>query len=235
MHVLRYLMEMDGYTGSNMSVLSSHLFSWKTSRNAPPANRLVKRLAYQQEPDSLLWFVLEDGTAVTCTYIAEHEVVAWARQETTGTIGDVTCVPGDGYDEAWFAVRRNGSWGIERLAPREAEELFTDPGGAAYESALTTLRVNFDTQSGSLMPAKKLISRLTVCAVRSDGLWAAPASDAALTRRQYMKIDYTPYMTESDIMLNAGFERGAGVRIWTDGASPLTILALCPLVTAGAG
>jgi hypothetical protein len=232
-HVLSYAMDMDGYSGSNVSVMSQHLFSWKTQEDAPPADRRIMCFAYQQIPDELIWFVLADGSAVTCTYLVEHGVIAWARQETEGFVGDVTSIPANGYSQAWFAVSRGGIWGIERLASREDEALFTDAGSYGYESSLETLRLNLDSQSGSLMSANKLIPRLAVFSTRSKGIRIAPATDKARAKWRELKWDYGPEITESEIMLDSGFERGAAVQIWTDRAEPLTILALSPMFTAG--
>jgi hypothetical protein len=231
-HVLSYAMDMDGYSGSNVSIMSQHLFSWKEQENAPPADRRITRLMFQQVPDSLVWLVLADGTAATCTYLAEHGVIAWARQETAGHIGDAACIPAGGGSQAWFAVERGGVWGIERLAPREAESLFVDAGSYGYESGLETLRLNVDAQ-GTVFSAKKLIARLAVLAVRGKGAWICPATDRARDRRRMIEWEYSGDMTESEIMLDGGFENSAGVQIWTDGPEPLTILALSPVFAIG--
>jgi hypothetical protein len=230
-HVLTYAMEMDGYAGSNLSIMSQHLFRWKEQESGAAADRRIVAFAYQQIPDSLIWFILADGTAATCTYMAEHAVIAWARQTTNGNvIGDVACIPGDGYTETWFAVRRGSLWGIERLAPRENEMVFTD-NGATYESGFETLRLNLESQGGSMMSAKKLIPRLAVFVVRSKQAYAAPSG--ARDRQRTIGWTYGAGMTESEIMLDAGFENAAAVQVWVSDNSPLTVLAISPMLSAG--
>ena len=77
-HTLGYNLQIDGYSGSNLSILSSHLFNRQTS-SGQVKNEIVS-MAYQQTPLSILWFALSDGTMATCTYQPEHEVIGWARQ-----------------------------------------------------------------------------------------------------------------------------------------------------------
>jgi hypothetical protein len=231
----QYSFDLDGYMGSNISILSRHLFAWKTDREHSPSDRRVRCMAYQQIPDSLLWLVLEDGTAVTCTLQAEHEMIAWARQETPGNIGDVCCVPGDRQHELWAAVRRrgDGKWYIERLAPRMEESVFIDARRYPYESLIETLRINMESQNGSLMAGKKFIPRLTVFALRSGTVHAAPKTDRDRARDRTLEFEYDGEMGEAELMFDNGFEKNAGVQIWTDDGEPLTILALSPTVAVG--
>jgi hypothetical protein len=231
-HVLNYVLDMDGYSGSDLSIASSHLFSWKTREDAPPDGRRITAFTYQQIPDSILWFVLEDGTMATCTYQAEHEVVGWARQETAGIVGDIACVPSGGYSQIWAAVKRSGTWGIERLASREPEALFRD-AGQSYESELETLRLNLDSSGASLFAEKKLISQLAVYAVRSKLVHITLATDANRNNWRRLKWEYSPSLSESEITLDSGFKKHAAVRIWTVDDNPLTIVALSPMFTVG--
>ena len=231
----QYSFELDGYMGSNISILSGHLFD----RSETPADRRVRRMAYQQIPDSLVWCVLEDGTAVTCTLRAEHEMTAWARQETDGVIGDVCCVPGETHTELWAAVRRAeggaGVWKIERLAPRAAEDVFLDAGNLPYESLIETLRINMESGNGSLMAGKKFIPRVTVFALRSGSVRVAPKSDRERARDRALDFgdDGGGETLEAEVVLDNGFEKNAGIRIWTDTDEPLTILAISPTVAVG--
>ena len=229
---LQYMFELDGYRGSALSILSRHLFGWKTREDEAAADKRITAMAYQQIPDSLLWFALEDGTAATCTLQQEHDVAAWASHETGGKIGDLACVPSGDHSELWAAVRRGGEWKIERLASRTSEDTFTD-AGEPFESLIETLRVNMESQNGSLMAAKKFIPRVTVFALRTKGMWIAPKSDTGRSRKRYMKFNYSHLMGEMDIQLDNGFDRNAGLQIWSDENAPLTVLGLSPTLTVG--
>ena len=238
--VMRYSLEVEGYTGSDISIMSKHLFNWKETAGAAPAGRRILYAAYQQVPDSVLWFALEDGTAATCTYQVDHDLVGWARQETEGTIGEMTAIPSDRYSELWAAVRRRGRWAVERLASREEELRFFDDGTTRqieYESSLETLRLNLDGQNGSMMSAKKLIPRVSAFVVRSEQVKVCPATDWDRSKWQLLKWDeqggYSARMTEKEIMLDSGYERGAAIQMWTFDRSPLTLLALSPMISVG--
>ena len=96
------------YIGNDLTLLAKHLFF----------NREVTELCYQQEPDNLVWCVLDDGTALTLTYLPEQNLCAWTRHDTQGLFKSVCCVPNRGYDEVWFVVARENGYFVERLARR---------------------------------------------------------------------------------------------------------------------
>ena len=229
-YALAYDLSADGYVGSELSILSGHLFDWKTAEGSAAANRQIVDFAWQQVPDGLLWFALADGTAVTCTFNPEHETVGWSRQETPGGgfLG-FACLPGDRQTELWAVVRRGSNYNVERLARRADELSFTDVG-TAFESAMQTLRVTLDGEGGSAFPAKKLISRLTVTAIRSREAWAAPGGD--WERRRKITWDYNAGVTDADVQMDNGFANDAAIQIRTSDG-PLTIASIAPLVTVG--
>ena len=96
------------YISRDLTLRCKHLFF----------NKTIKEMAYQQEPDSLLWCVLASGELLCLTYLPEEEIFAWTRHETAGQFISVCCVPGAGSDEPWFLVQRNGGYRVERLAAR---------------------------------------------------------------------------------------------------------------------
>jgi hypothetical protein len=224
-HALGYSLDIDSYAGSEISILSEHLFHPETGK--------IVDMAYQQVPDSLLWFSIEDGTMVTCTYQPEHEVIGWARQTTSGNVTSLACIPGTSDSELWAAIQRNNSeWEIERLTPRK-HEIIID-GTQTYPSIVELLRINYDGGDGASFPSKKLISRISVYAVRSQEAWVTQGTNESLSKRRKIKWEYSGEMMESNIQIDSGFERAASVRIWLDSADPLTILAIAPYVTSGA-
>ncbi len=76
--------------------------------------------AYQQEPDSIVWVVLGDGTLLSLTYQRDQEVVAWTKHimggvsDTSSTqpiVESVAVIPATaddnaGIDEVWVSVLR---------------------------------------------------------------------------------------------------------------------------------
>lgn len=105
----------DSYVGSDLNILSRHLFDKWT----------IIDLAYQQDPDSIVWALRDDGVLLGMTYMREQEVVAWFWLDT-GTVADnypgliqsIATIPGDGYDELWMVVRRGDYQFIEMMSQR---------------------------------------------------------------------------------------------------------------------
>ena len=109
------------YTSNDLTLYAKHIFF----------NREIREICYQQEPDNLIWCVLDDGTLAVLTYLAEQNVCAWSRHDTQGKYRSICTIPNRGYDEIWFAVERDGQYFIERLVQRLAskapeDQLFLD-------------------------------------------------------------------------------------------------------------
>ena len=119
---LGYQYETDTYTGNDLSVMAQHLFR----------DYGIRDWCYQQEPDSMAWIVRDDGALVSLTYMREHDVYAWARHPTDGTVESVAAIPGDYGSDVYLCVLRNGSRVIERMQPRPvttaAEAYYLDSG-----------------------------------------------------------------------------------------------------------
>jgi hypothetical protein len=78
----------------------------------------VKSVAIQRQPDTRLWFVLNDGIAGVLTYEREDDVVAWTPVVTPGNFETVAVLPGTDEDEVNFVVLRGSSRFIEKLAKK---------------------------------------------------------------------------------------------------------------------
>ena len=71
----------------------------------------LTHMAYQQEPDSIVWAVREDGGLLGLTYQRDQQVVAWHQHPVGGTdteVESVAVIPSaDGKsDELWISVKR---------------------------------------------------------------------------------------------------------------------------------
>jgi hypothetical protein len=125
---LGYDYQVEGYTGDNLSILSSHLFAGYT----------IIEMAYQQEPDSLIWCVRSDGVLLSLTYMREEQINAWTWHDTNGSFESVCSIPSNGYNEVWVMVLRNGARFVERLSsPLQStdpkQQFFVDCG-LSYDS-----------------------------------------------------------------------------------------------------
>jgi len=119
--------ERQKYVAPDLTALAEHI-----------TEGIIKDYAYQRNPDSILWFVLEDGTLKSMTYEREQNVVAWSEHPVGGggIVESVSVIPGDTEDEVWVTVQRtindNIVRYIEQMQPRDfgdqVDAFFVDSG-----------------------------------------------------------------------------------------------------------
>lgn len=102
----------NNWTGTDQTILSSHLFSGYD----------ISQWAYCEEPNKIIWVVRCDGVLLSFTYMKEQEVYGWARHDTQGSFVSVTSVTEPPVDALYVIVRR--PWGdgeayvVERMDDR---------------------------------------------------------------------------------------------------------------------
>lgn len=100
------------YTGTDLTVLSNHLFTDKT----------IVQWAWCEEPYKFIWVVRDDGILLCLTYLKEQEVYSWTRHDTDGLFISVCSVTEPPVDAAYFIVQRHiqGGWVyyVERMDDR---------------------------------------------------------------------------------------------------------------------
>ena len=105
-----------GYSAPDMTILAEHVTE----------GGLVQ-MAFQQEPDSVVWCIRADGTLLGLTYRREEEVVAWHKHVIGGSFGSgqavvesIATLPTDtGEDELYMIVKRT----INSVTKRYVEKL----------------------------------------------------------------------------------------------------------------
>jgi hypothetical protein len=116
----------DKYVAPDMTILAEHI-----------TESSVKEIAYQQQPDSILWCVREDGALIGMTYERDQDVIGWHRHSTDGKVESLSIIPGADEDEIAVIVQRlidgNVVRYIEIFAPRnwgadQADCFFVDSG-----------------------------------------------------------------------------------------------------------
>lgn len=109
---LSYNFYVNIYTGTDMTVLSKHLFD----------GHQIVEWAYAEEPYKVIWAVREDGVLLSFTYIKEQDVYAWARHDTNGLVKSVCSISEGSENAVYFVVERmvNGQLVqyVERMASR---------------------------------------------------------------------------------------------------------------------
>ena len=132
-----------GYNAPDMTILAEHI-----------TNGGITQMAYQQEPDSVVWCVRNDGTLLGMTYRREEEVVAWHKHVIGGAfssgqavVESIATLPTDtGEDELYMTVKRT----INSVTKRYVEKLkvfdfgdntttaFFVDSGLSYSGSATT-------------------------------------------------------------------------------------------------
>jgi hypothetical protein len=103
---LVYDSQIDGYRSDDKTVLAEHILR--------PAG--VAQMAFQRNPDSILWCALSDGSLRGFTYNREQDVSGWHRHTLGGQLSGappkvraIACIPSpDGTaDDVWMVVDRS--------------------------------------------------------------------------------------------------------------------------------
>lgn len=123
LHDSAYDYSTDAFHGNNLCYIAAHLFE----------NDRIVEMAYQQEPDGLLWVLLESGKLLCLTYVYAENVCSWTEMQTDGKVESICCIPGGGRDELFLIVKRGEVRFVEKMAPRTAskdtaEQFFVDCG-----------------------------------------------------------------------------------------------------------
>ncbi len=96
--------DVNGYVSDDITIVAEHITRSK-----------VFEMAYQQEPDSLVWAARGDGLLLGLTFQRDQQVVGWHRHPIGGRLGAGNAVvesvaaiptPGNTADELWMVVAR---------------------------------------------------------------------------------------------------------------------------------
>jgi len=136
LRALGYRFNEDTYSAPDIAVLADHLTEGG-----------IVDMAYQHEPESIIWLVRADGVLISVTFEREQDVIAWAQHTTDGFFERVASIPAeDGSDHAWVVVRRTINGATKRYIERMDADLNTDstitganPAGATVWTGLDHL------------------------------------------------------------------------------------------------
>lgn len=93
---LSYNFFVNIYTGTDMTVLSNHLFD----------NHTIVRWDWAEEPYKLVWAIRDDGILLCLTYLKEQDVYAWSRHDTNGLFQSVAVISEPPVNAPYFVVKR---------------------------------------------------------------------------------------------------------------------------------
>jgi hypothetical protein len=124
-----YAFDSDSFIAGDLTTLSDHLTEGG-----------IVEMAYQQEPESILWCVRADGVLLGLTYNREQEVLAWHRHETDGLVESACAIPDptNNRDELWLAVNRTIGGATKRYVERMDPDQIEADSFIAYSGAAAT-------------------------------------------------------------------------------------------------
>ena len=134
----------DSYQAPDMTLLAEHI-----------TESGIKEMSLQQEPDNVVWCVLENGKFVGMTYRREENVVAWHEHLLGGAFGtdafghaeSVATIPGDlNEDDTYLVVKRTIGGATKRFIEyfktfdfgEDVEDAFFVDSGATYSGSAAT-------------------------------------------------------------------------------------------------
>mgnify|MGYP001250087363 CR=1 FL=1 len=90
----------DSYKGSDLTLFAEHV-----TRSG------IKQMAYQQQPNTMVWCVLNSGDIAALTYLPEQKVFAWGVHKLGGVNTKVESIasiisPDGTHDQVWMVVNR---------------------------------------------------------------------------------------------------------------------------------
>lgn len=146
----------DGYKSLDMSVLASHLI---------PKGMSITGLAYQKEPNSVIWVVRSDGLLVGFTFNKEQYTDppfgGWHRHPLggNGIVESIVTIPSpnNDRDDLWLIVRRTINGATKRYVEYlqaeyengdAQEDAFYVDSGLTYNGAATTTISGLDHLEG---------------------------------------------------------------------------------------
>lgn len=116
---IAYSFEQDSFASNDVTVLSEHL----------TLSGLVQ-LSYQQEPDTVVWGITNNGVLLGLTYNREQDVVSWHPHWLGGDAGggfgvvesiQVVPAPDGNSEELWMIVRRTIGGVTKRYVEYQAQ------------------------------------------------------------------------------------------------------------------
>ena len=194
---LSYNFFVNIYTGTDLTILSNHLFS----------NHQLVQWAYAEEPFKLVWAVRDDGIMLSLTYLKEQDIYAWARHDTDGlfvSVCSVTEPPAIGQqayvDAVYTIVQRyvRGNWVYysERMDNRSwlnPEQCFCVDAGLSYPmtfpnatltpaSAVGTSNISSTSQiNGGKNYTNPTVTALDATGAGTDATFSATVSGGVIT------------------------------------------------------
>jgi len=145
------------FTGSDITVLSNHLFF----------GHFLLDWAWSEEPFKTAWVIREDGIMLSLTYVKEQELIGWAHHDTNGQFTSVCSVVetvASGVVDAVYVIVQRQINGVtvsyvERMADRYFPYGYEDSW--SVDCALQTQPLSSNVNPGGLVDYNATVTAST--------------------------------------------------------------------------
>lgn len=107
LRAMGFKFDEDGYKAPDITTLAEHI-----------TQTGVVGMAFQQEPDPVVWVFMSNGRMVSLTLDRELDVIAWNSHEIDGAVESVTTVPDGSSEQVWMIIRRIVDGNVVRYIER---------------------------------------------------------------------------------------------------------------------
>lgn len=173
-----YELVYDSFVGANLSIFSNHLFQFNT----------IVDMAYQKNPDSIVWMVRNDGQLISLTYLREQTMVSFARHDTNGKFTAVASLANSvkNYDEVWVVANRTNGQYIEVFSQRSVITTCNDGD----------INVNLDSQVCVDSAAVYGLNQIAITAISNTNPIVVTAPAHGLSNGNLIRIENVGGMTQ---------------------------------------
>ncbi len=122
LYTLEFDPNADKLTGQDLTFISRHLV---------PDGTKITRLAYEEQPNNVVWAIRDDGVMLSMLYFPEQEVLGWSQHTTTdGLFEEVVSLPnvGEGVTDTYVVVKRTVNGAMKRYVEYFDRDLYVDSG-----------------------------------------------------------------------------------------------------------
>ena len=136
-----YSWDLDSYKSVDKTILSPHI-----------SDDGFKDMAYQQNPDTILWIVTTGGNLACMTREVDQELAGWTRLVTQGNYESIATIPSrnSAHDEVWVIVKRTIDGSTKRYVERFKSQIIPDRQDQCFYVHSGLSYSAFDQSGGNL-------------------------------------------------------------------------------------
>ena len=125
---MEYKFVVNGWQSLDISFTAEHMFSMYGK---------VKEIHYAKDPESIIWFITEEGNVIGCTFDPANQVIGWHRHPTDGVVISACIQKHKGVASLWLMVDRHISGANNVYIERATNATMMDASASVYQMTPT--------------------------------------------------------------------------------------------------